>query len=220
MEKNANAKSIGMLHLAVMLFGLSGAIGKLVEADAFTIAFGRSALSACLLFVYLLTKKEPLRLLRAKDALLLAAAGVTLAAHWVSFFQSIKAASVAIGTITFSTFPLFLVFLEPLMFREKFKKTNLLFAALLIAGVLVTIPEFSLSNGVTAGVLWGMAGSLTYAALSLMNRSLSGRYSGAKVCLYEQAAAAGALFPVVLAQCARPGAADIAGIAVIGTVCT
>ncbi|MFR6714479.1 MAG: EamA family transporter [Dorea longicatena] len=45
--------------------------------------------------------------------------GVVMAIHWSSFFQSIQTSSVAIGTITFSTFPLFLTFLEPLLFHEK-----------------------------------------------------------------------------------------------------
>lgn len=220
LERAAHQKSILTLHLAVMLFGLSGVAAKYVGASAVLVTFGRSAVSACLLLLFLIVKKEPLRLIRAKDALILAAAGFVLAAHWTTFFQSIKTASVAIGTITFSTYPLFLTFLEPLLFREKFKRISLVYAVLLLAGVLITIPDFSLTDSTTLGILWGMAGSLTYAALTLMNRTLSARYSGAKICLYEQAAAAAALLPAVLAMGERPAPADLAGIAAIGAVCT
>lgn len=220
MERAAHQKSILTLHLAVMLFGLSGVAAKYVGASAVLVTFGRSAVSACLLLFFLIAKKEPLRLIRAKDALILAAAGLVLAAHWTTFFQSIKTASVAVGTITFSTYPLFLTFLEPLLFREKFKRISLIYAVLLLAGVLITIPDVSLTDSTALGILWGMAGSLTYAALTLMNRTLSARYSGAKICLYEQAAAAAALLPAVLAMGEQPAPADLAGIAAIGAVCT
>ena len=213
-------KSILMLHLAVMFFGLSGVAAKFVGASAVLVTFGRSAVSACLLLLFLIIKKEPLRLDRAKDALLLAAAGLVLAVHWTTFFQSVKIASVAIGTITFSTYPLFLTFIEPPLFREPFRKISLLYAALLLAGVLITIPDFSLADSATLGILWGMAGSLSYAALTLMNRALSARYSGAKICLYEQAVAAAALLPAVLVMGERPTPSDLAGIAAIGTICT
>lgn len=220
MEASTQKKSILMLHLAVMLFGLSGVAAKFVGASSVMVTFGRSAVSACLLLIFLMAKKESLRLHGVRDALLLALAGLVLAVHWTTFFQSIKTASVAIGTITFSTYPLFLTFLEPLLFCETFRKRSLLYALLLLVGVFITIPRFSLSDSNTLGILWGMVSSLTYAALTLMNRTLSARYSGAKICLYQQATAAAALLPVVLIMGEVPSFMDIAGIAVIGAVCT
>lgn len=220
MDKPSSKKSILMLHLAVMLFGLSGVAAKYIGASALLLTFGRSAVSACLLLFVLLFKKERLRLRSFGDALLLVAAGLVLALHWVAFFQSIKLATVAVGTMTFSTFPLFLTFLEPLFFREKFKKISLVLSVLLLAGVLVMVPEFSIGNDMTLGVLWGTAGSLAYAALSLMNRRLSARYPAAKVCFYEQATAALALLPLVIKAGEIPSAHDAAIIAVVGAVCT
>ena len=197
METSSSGKSVFMLHIAVMLFGLSGVIAKFVSVSSVTVTWGRVVCSACLLLAFMLVKKEPLRLRTKEDALILIISGLVLAAHWITFFQSVKTASVAIGTITFSTFPLFLVFLEPLVFREKFLRLNLLYSAILLAGVLIMVPEFSVSNQTTVGILWGMAGSLTYAVLSLMNRYLSGRYSGIKICFYEQLTVAVALLPVL-----------------------
>ncbi|HOF99554.1 MAG: EamA-like transporter family protein [Firmicutes bacterium ADurb.Bin248] len=220
MERSANAKSIWMLHAAVMLFGLSGVAAKFAAASAVTIAFGRCAVSACVLLPLLFARREPLGVTLAKDAPLLAAAGLLLALHWVSFFESVKVASVAIATIAFSTYPLFLVFLEPLVYREKFRKVSLLFALLLLAGVIVTIPEFAFSDRTLRGVLWGMLASLTYAGLSLFNRSLAARHSGAKISLCEQAIAAAALLPFALAAGGRPSLADVAVIAFIGVFCT
>ncbi len=219
--KNApDKKSVLFLNLAVMLFGLSGVIAKFISASPVTITFSRALLSSFLLFCIMLIKREGFQLKLRKDALQLVLSGVLLALHWTAFFQSIKTASVAIGTITFSTFPLFLIVLEPLLFHERFRVRNLVYAAVLLCGVLITVPEFSLSNQTTAGILWGMAGSFTYALLVLINRDLSARYSGIKICMYEQAVAAAVLLPAVVWVKERIGANDVAGIVAIGALCT
>ncbi|MCE5235952.1 MAG: DMT family transporter [Clostridiaceae bacterium] len=220
MGNETDKKSALLLSLAVMLFGLSGAIAKLLSAPPVAITFGRAACSAVLLFAILAARKESLRPLNKKDGPLFLIAGIVLAAHWVCFFKSVQTASVAVGTITFSTFPLFLIFLEPLVFKEAFKGRNLFFAAALLAGAAITAPGFSLGNKTTEGVLWGMASSLTYAALTLFNRGFAARYPGVKLCFYEQTAAALALVPALFLEKPAVTAADIAGIAVIGVLCT
>ncbi|HWS30476.1 MAG TPA: DMT family transporter [Clostridia bacterium] len=220
MENASDKKSMLLLNLAVMLFGLSGTVARLLSASPVAITFGRAACSACLLFLLLVLKKERLRPARGKDAPLLLIAGAVLAAHWVCFFRAVQLASVAAGTVTFSTFPLFLIFLEPLVFKEKFKPQNLPFAAALLLGAAVIAPSASLGDKATAGVLWGMASSLTYAALTLFNRFFAARYSAVKICFYEQGAAALVLIPALLLEKPAVAVWDIAGIAVIGVFCT
>ena len=99
------------LHLAVMMFGLSGVIGRIVHVSSVTLAGGRVLCSSLVLLAMLLFRKQSLRAVSGKDTMLTCLAGLLLAAHWTSFFQSVRMASVAIGTITYSTFPLFLLVL-------------------------------------------------------------------------------------------------------------
>jgi len=219
MKKRGSGGAVLLLHAAVLLFGLSGVIAKYISASAIVITLGRVIFSSVILLAVMLIKKEGFGLMKG-DLLLLCAAGGVQAVHWVTFFQSIKSASVAIGTLTFSTFPLFLIFLEPLVFREKFRMKNLLLAAALMAGVIITVPEFSTENNITMGIIWGMVCSFTYAILSLMNRRFASRYSGVKVCFFEQTAAAIMLSPVLFTLKELPGKTDIAGMAVIGALCT
>lgn len=51
-------------------------------------------------------------------------AGAVLAIHWSSYMQSIQSSTVAVGTLTVSTFPIFVIFLEPYLFHEKLKKSE------------------------------------------------------------------------------------------------
>ena len=213
-------KSLISLHIAVMLFGLSAVLGQFVTAPAVIVAGGRVICSSLLLFLLSIAGRASLKLKSRKDYGIAVFAGIVLAVHWTTFFQAIQSSSVAIGTITFSTFPLFLTFLEPLLFREKLKVTSVLSAAILLLGVFITIPEFSLENQITIGILWGMVSSLSYAVLSLANRYLSRSYAARTVCLYEQGTAAVVLLPAMFLVKTSWTTQNILGIAAIGFICT
>ena len=209
-----------LLHLAVMMFGLSGVIGRMVRVSPVTLAGGRVLFSSAVLLITLLVQKQSLRSKRRTDALLTCLAGSLLAVHWTSFFQSVQTASVAIGTITYSTFPLFLLLLEPLLYHEAITRRNILLSLGLIAGVLITVPEFSFSNETTLGILWGMLSSLTYALLTLCNRRLASSYPGTWVSFREQSFAALLLLPLLLLKREAVTATDLLGIGAIGIICT
>lgn len=213
-------KDIGLAHVSVMLMSLAGVFGQFVDESSLIITLGRVSISFLVLLVILGVRRVPLQLHNKKDYGLAISAGVVLAIHWSAFFQSIQMSTVAIGIITFSTFPLFLTFLEPLVYREKIQKKNILCSIVLLFGVLITIPEFSLDNQMTIGIIWGMCSSLTYAVLSLLNRYLSNRYEGIKICVYEQGTASATLLPVLFLVEMNFNSSDVMGIVAIGFFCT
>ena len=213
-------RNILFLHIAVMLFGLSGVIGQFVEISSVMVALGRVISSSLLLFLIAIAKKDTLKLSSKKDYGLIILTGIVMAVHWTTFFQSIQVSSVAIGTITFSTFPLFLTFFEPLIFHEKLRRQNIFTAVTLMIGVIITIPEFSIENNTTVGIIWGMVCSFTYAIMTLANRYFSSRYTGRIICLYEQGTAAIVLLPALFIMKTQWRIPDIIGVAFIGFICT
>ncbi len=213
-------KNILYLHIAVMLFGLAGVVAQFVEVSAVMVALGRVVCSSSLLLLIALVKKDRLRLDSKKDVFLIILTGVVMAAHWTTFFQSIQVSTVAIGTITFSTFPLFLTFIEPVVFHEKIRRQSIFSAVILFIGVLITIPEFSMANHTTIGIIWGMICSLTYAILTLANRYFSSRYAARTICLYEQGSAAIVLLPALFLVKTTWRPQDFAGVAFVGFICT
>lgn len=219
-EQTGTAVSVAALNLAVMLFGLAAVIGRFVQAPSVVIAGGRVICSAAVLLVLGLVSRTPLRLTNKRDQGLAVFAGLVLAIHWSTFFQAIQVSSVAMGTITFSAFPLFLTVLEPLVFRERLRPEGVLEAIALLTGVMITLPPGGLGSGAGAGAAWGMLSGLAYAVLSLANRHLSARYPARVVCLYEQGTAAVALLPAVLLWRGEWTAANLCGIGVLGVICT
>ena len=175
-------RAVISVNIAVLLFGLAGLFAKWIHQPALVITFGRVFFSSVSLGICMIIRKQSFR----------------LSVHWWTFLQSIQLSTVAIGTITFSSFPLFVTFLEPMVFRQRLKPRNVLFAVLLVIGVLVTIPEFSVENNIFLGILVGMVSALAYAVLTVMNKGFAGRYSGTLTAFYEQATAAVLLLPFVL----------------------
>lgn len=214
------ANSLLLLNLAVMLFGLSAVLGRFIDAPAVVIAGGRVVCSSVTLLLFSLATKSPLRLGSKKDLGLAVATGAVLAVHWTTFFQSIQSSSVAVGTITFSAFPLFLTFLEPLVFHEKLRLRSLLSAGALLVGVGITAPSFSPESTAAQGVWWGLLSALAYAVMSLANRHLAGRYEARTICLYEQGTAAVLLLPALVRTPGWQTPQNMVGIACVGLVCT
>ncbi|WP_286154887.1 DMT family transporter [Thomasclavelia cocleata] len=213
-------KEIFLLHLAVMLFGLAGIISKFVSLPAVIVTFGRVFFSSIFLLIIILVKKEKILLANKQDYVLMIIAGVIMAIHWFTFLQTIQMSTVAIGTITFSTFPIFVTFLEPIIYKERLRLKDIVLALIMFLGILITIPEFTLDNQVTLAIIIGLIGSLSYAFLCLMNRYFSSRYSGRIICLYEQGVAAIILFPVLFIIKVIPTATDLLALIFLGIVCT
>lgn len=192
-----NTKNISLvqIHVAVLLFGLAGLFGKLISLPAITIVFGRALFASIFLFIVLTCLAKDIRLKQAKHYLYLTVMGVILAIHWVTFFKSIQAATVAIGLLTFSTFPVFVTFLEPCFFKEKIRISDIIAALIAFTGVMLVIPAFEWGNHATQGVLWGITAGFTYAILSMLNRKYVDEYSGLVIAFYEQVTAAIILIP-------------------------
>ena len=213
-------KDVLFLNIAVMLFGLAGVVAQYIEIPSILIAAGRVISSSALLFVILKIRRADIRLESRRDYFLIVVIGCVLAVHWTSFFHSVQVSTVAIGTMMSVTFPMFVTFIEPAVFKEKLRLKSIAASMILIFGVFITIPEFSLANNMTKGILWGLLASLTYAVMTVGNRYFAAKYEGMKICFYEQGAAAIALLPALLVVKAEWHAQDIALICFVGTVCT
>ena len=109
-----NLKALFEIHFAVFLFGLSGLIGKMISLPPMLIVFGRTFFAVMTLALILKLGGNLFIKIQRNHFLLIFLTGIILAFHWFCFFYSIHISSVAIGLLTFSSFPLFVTFMEPL----------------------------------------------------------------------------------------------------------
>jgi drug/metabolite transporter (DMT)-like permease len=185
------------IHLAVLLFGMAGLFGKWVTLPATIIVLGRVFFATLSLWVILRWRRSGIFLRGGWDYLYLALLGVLLAVHWITFFEAIQVSTVAIGLLTFSTFPVFTALLEPLFFRERWLLLDLLLALITFAGVALVIPAFDLNSVLTQGALWGIASGATFAVLSILNRLYVQRYYSLVIAFYQDLVATIVLLPAL-----------------------
>lgn len=209
------------LHLSVFLFGGAGLFGKLVDLPPEVIVLGRVAFAAAVLALVLKLRRESLRPHRWTDLPGLAALGGLLALHWVIFFHAIQISSVAVGLLTFSTFPVFTAFLEPLLLADERWSCGELAAALVaLAGVAMVIPALDWDNTFTRGAFWGTIAGLTFAGLSVANRAYRARYPALALTFHQSLWATLFLLPFVAGTEARPTARDWGLLVSLGVVFT
>jgi len=208
------------IHIAVLFFGLAGLFGKLVNQSPTVIVFGRVLFAMAFLLPAMWYLKQSLRLNRTRDYFALLLQGFILAVHWSTFFQSIQVSTVAVGLITFSTFPIFVTFLEPVFFKEKLRPADVALALVTFTGVVLVVPAFNLDNTTTQGALWGITSGLTFALLSIMNRKYARAYSSLVVAFYQDAAAALFLLPFLFLPAPAMTLPDMLRLALLGIVFT
>ena len=87
---------------------------------------GRTVFGSLALAAFALLLKSSLRPHRRRDLFMMMLAGAILATHWFTFFLSIQVSTVAIGLLGFATFPLFVTFLELVVFGERLHRYDVI----------------------------------------------------------------------------------------------
>ncbi len=182
MEKK---QSLVEIHTAVVLFGLAGLFAKWLTFSPFIIVLGRVFFASLTLFLFFLLIKKNMRISPAKNYAVLIFMGFILAVHWAAFFQSIKISTVAVGLLSYSSFPVFTAFFEPLFFKEKVEISTILYSLFCVCGIFLIIPRFDMNNSTYQGVLWGLFAGFTFSILTILNRKFSLRYSSLLITFYQ-----------------------------------
>jgi len=191
-------KGLLAIHISVLLFGVAGIFGQVLAIHPIAIVMGRVFFATIFLFIMLLYLKLKIALYKKTDYIIFAFLGILLAFHWVAFFQAIQLSTVAIGLLTFATFPIFTVFIEPLFFKEKLRFFNVGLAFVSFIGVLILLPNLDLQNHQTQAVIWGISSGFSFSILSVFNRKYVKRYSPYVIAFYQDFWAMITLLPFVL----------------------
>lgn len=161
-------KGLLAVHSAVLIFGLTALFSKLISLTALEITLLRSIFAALIIFLIFSWQKKSLRLLNRKDYSIVTILGVLLALHWVTYFHAMQVSSIAVGVIALYTFPVITVFLEPLFHGEHPHIKDIVSAIVVLFGIYLLVPEFSLSNETTLGILWGVLSALLFSLRNII----------------------------------------------------
>ena len=177
--------SLIQLHFGILLLGGTALFSRIIPLPALDITVWRSLFAALAITVLLLATRSRVRLEAGREYLLVVGLGLLFAVHWATYFHAMQVSSVAVGIVALFTFPVMTVFLEPFFHGRRVSGVDLLGAAAVVVGVYLMVPEFSLDNAVTQGVLWGLLSALMYALRNVIQRHHFYRYPG-KVAMFYQ----------------------------------
>lgn len=153
-------KSFLQLHIAVLLAGFTGILGRLITLNEGLIVFYRLCITAITLWIlFYLTNK--LQHISKKDMLQLSGIGFLSSLHWVFFYASIKYGNVSIGLICLSVISFFSAILEPLINRVRINTTELLFGMMNVVGIaLIFHFDTRYKLGIALGLIAASFGAL------------------------------------------------------------
>jgi len=161
-------KGLLSVHSAVLIFGLTALFSKLISLTALEITLLRSIFAMLVISILFLGQRKSIQLSKTKDYGTVIVLGVLLALHWVTYFHAMQVSSVAVGVIALYTFPIMTVFLEPLFHGEQPHIKDVMSALTVLFGIYLLVPEFSLSNETTQGILWGVLSALFFALRNII----------------------------------------------------
>jgi drug/metabolite transporter (DMT)-like permease len=174
-------KAFIQLHIAVLLAGLTGVLGRLISLNEGLLVWYRLLLTAFSLWLLAWLRRQSVRIDR-RDMWRIFGVGGIAALHWVTFYGSIKYSNVSVGLVCFSAVGFFTALLEPLIMRHRIDMVELFLGFLVIVGIFFIFkvdPHFK--TGILVGLLSALLGSL----FPVLNKRILRRVSSENVTLYE-----------------------------------
>lgn len=174
-------KSLVQLHIAVLLWGFTGVLGKAITLSAPILVWYRMLLTAFLLLFIISYRKQWVKI-ETPHLKKMAWVGVLMGLHWVAFYAAIKFANASIALVCLSTASIFTSLLDHLFNKTKRDNIEILLGLLAIIGV-YCIYQFQLTFGL--GILFGVIAAILSAVFTVINKKVAGLYPSRTTVFYE-----------------------------------
>lgn len=141
------------MHLIVVLLGLTGVLGKLINTGSTILVWYRMLIAFLFLFVYIYAKSDTLKISK-KHFIEILGIGCIVAAHWLFFFESIKVSNVSVAVVCMGTSSLFSSILEPFILKRKVFLREIILAVLVLVAIGIAMnADFSYLTGYIYGII-------------------------------------------------------------------
>lgn len=216
-------RSFLKLHIAIVLAGLTGVLGRLITLDEALLVWYRMGISSLAMFI--IASFGQSRLLPARpDLLRLLGTGGIVALHWVLFYGSIKYANVSIALVCFSTVGFFTSILDPLITGRRWLLRELLLGCAVMFGIWLI---FSFDAAFRTGIILGLVSSFMAALFTVLNKILLRHQTAESLTRWEMTGGwllLTALLPLWLhwfpANRLLPSLSDLGWLIFLGLFCT
>lgn len=184
-------RAFAQIHLAVLLWGFTGVLGKAISLSAPVLVWYRMIITAAIIALIVSRRREWISFAR-KDLFRVIGIGMMYAVHWVAFYASIKYANASIAMVCLATASVFTALLDPLLNKGRFNAVEILLSFMAVAGVYCIYALQPKEQDVPhpmadfeLGVLLGVIASVISAIFTVLNKPLAERYPPRTLVFYE-----------------------------------
>ena len=157
------------LHIAVLAYGFTAILGALLHIDAISLVWWRLLLTLGALLV-MFNPGKGLFALSGSLLYRLILSGLTITAHWICFYGSIKLANASIAVVMLATMPLFTAIMYPLFTRGRVDWLQIGIGLLVIPGMAMIFNVTDLS--MRAGIWMGLVAAFLSSFFTVQSKSL------------------------------------------------
>ena len=178
-----------VLHFTILIWGFTGIIGKTLNLSGLTsneIVFWRMLIAWATLLLFLILKKEKLRLNKL-TLLKFFGNGGLIALHWYFFFEAIALSNVSIALVFMSTTAFFTSFAEWIVYKKTFDFKELVTGLLVIVGISIIVNDLNYNEHpeYLKAVIFALTSALLAAFFSVINSVLVKENKSSVISFYE-----------------------------------
>jgi drug/metabolite transporter (DMT)-like permease len=181
MDKQSTTADYIKLHFIVVILGFTAILGRLTETSSLGVVFWRTLLAAVGMYATARILKKDLSI-SFRKALPLIAIGAVMSLHWMCFFGSARAATIAVSLVTFSTTSFFTSLLEPFIMKKKISWIEVFLGVLVVIGMYFV---FKFEGKYLTGIIIGLIGAVLATIFSSINARLANEYEPQLITFYE-----------------------------------
>jgi drug/metabolite transporter (DMT)-like permease len=174
-------KALIQMHVAVLLWGFTGVLGRAISLDAPVLVWYRMWLTALFMAVILFYRRQWVKIER-RDMGQLALVGLLMGLHWVAFYGSIKFANISIALVCLSTASIFTSLLDPFVNKSTHDIKEVLLGLLAIAGVYLI---YQFQQFYAVGIVMGVIAAILSSVFTVLNKRIASKYPARTMVFYE-----------------------------------
>lgn len=169
------------LHILVFIAGFTAILGELITIQAVPLVWFRMTMAGVLMLIFIKIKKVPINVpFKVKIRFFLA--GIIIALHWITFFAAIKASNISVTLAMFSTGAFFASLLEPLIYKRKIIKYEILFGMIVMVGVIMIM---QIKGEYFHGIILGIISAFLSSLFAVFNGKFAQYYDASTISFYE-----------------------------------
>ena len=175
-------KAYTQLHIAVLLAGLTGILGRLITLNELMIVFYRLLLTVLSMWV-LFSWRHKIQRLPTMHIIKIMTVGCIAGLHWLSFYGAIKYSNVSIALVCFASIGFFTALFEPLILKRSINWIELLLGLLTLLGVYII---FRFDTRYATGIFLGLISAVLASLFPIFNRELLKKTNVESLLVWQQ----------------------------------